>query len=164
MLMSRFRPNRPDPRSDSGAAAVEFALVVPILLILVFGIISFGIVLSQQLTLGNSARQAARYVVVQDRTCADVMNQVLASGSTVGMNPQDITVTVGVQGTNTTLCGPAQASFSNADAAKKPCVGTAVGDSVVVTARFRSSVSIPLLISDPAFDLSSRGVFRCEYR
>lgn len=162
--MNYFRAKRHDPRADSGAAAVEFALVVPILLILVFGIISFGIVLSQKLTLGNSARQAARYVVTQDRTCADVMSQVLASGSTVGMDPADITVSVEVVGSGAPVCGPEQGAFTSADDAQRPCAGSSAGANIAVTTSFRSSLFIPLVVADPSFDLSSQGVFRCEYR
>lgn len=61
-------------RRDDGAAAVEFALVLPLLMMLVFGIISFGILFAQQLSLGNGARQGARLGVVADRTCADIVN------------------------------------------------------------------------------------------
>ena len=45
-MIARFRPRR---RSDDGASAVEFALVLPILLFLVFGIISFGTFFAQHL-------------------------------------------------------------------------------------------------------------------
>lgn len=150
-------------RRDSGAAAVEFALLVPILLILVFGIISFGIVLAQQLTLSNSARQAARFVVTQDRTCADVMNEVTSSASTIAMDASNVTVEVRTAGAGSLTCGPAQGAFSPTDAAKKPCVGTAPDSSIEVTTRYRSSLIIPLLVVNDNFTLSSRGVFRCEY-
>lgn len=46
--------------SDSGAAAVEFALLLPILLLLVFGIIDFGRALNAQITLTQAAREGAR--------------------------------------------------------------------------------------------------------
>jgi Flp pilus assembly protein TadG len=45
---------------DRGAAAVEFALVLPILLLLVFGIIDFGRALNAQLTLTQAAREGVR--------------------------------------------------------------------------------------------------------
>lgn len=45
---------------DRGAAAVEFALVLPVLLILVFGIIDFGRMLNAQITLTEAAREGAR--------------------------------------------------------------------------------------------------------
>ena len=46
--------------SDRGAAAVEFALVVPVLLIVVFGIIDFGRMLNAQLQVTEAAREGAR--------------------------------------------------------------------------------------------------------
>jgi Flp pilus assembly protein TadG len=45
---------------DRGAAAVEFALIVPILLILVFGIVDFGLAMFSQNMVGNAAREGAR--------------------------------------------------------------------------------------------------------
>lgn len=147
---------------DRGASAVEFALVAPLLIILVFGIIAFGVVLAQQLTIGNAARQAARYVVTQDRTCEQAMQQIQQSATTIGMSPANVDVTISVNGS--AVCGPAQATFSNADQGKKPCVGTSVGDAVTVEARYRTTLIIPLVVADNSFDLSSEGIFRCEYR
>ena len=45
---------------DRGAAAVEFALLLPLLLFLVFGIIDFGRALNAQITLTQAAREGAR--------------------------------------------------------------------------------------------------------
>lgn len=56
----RARPGR----GQEGAALVEFALVVPILLILVFGIIDFGLYFYNDLQLTQVARDAARYASV----------------------------------------------------------------------------------------------------
>lgn len=50
--------------AQQGAAAVEFAFVAPILLMLFFGIVSVAIVLAQQLSLNNSALQSARFAMV----------------------------------------------------------------------------------------------------
>jgi Flp pilus assembly protein TadG len=46
--------------ADRGAAAVEFALLLPMLLLLVFGIIDFGRALNAQITLTQAAREGAR--------------------------------------------------------------------------------------------------------
>lgn len=47
-------------RSDDGAVMVEFALVVPVLLMLLVGIIQFGQAYNTQLALQASAREGAR--------------------------------------------------------------------------------------------------------
>lgn len=47
-------------RGDEGANAVEFALIFPLLLVLVFGIFWGGIALNQKLTITQSAREGAR--------------------------------------------------------------------------------------------------------
>jgi len=45
---------------DRGAAAVEFALVLPMLLLIIFGLIDFGRMLNAQITLTEAAREGAR--------------------------------------------------------------------------------------------------------
>jgi Flp pilus assembly protein TadG len=49
---------------DAGAAAVEFALVLPVLLALLCGIIDFGLVFGQSLQLRNLGREAVRLAAV----------------------------------------------------------------------------------------------------
>jgi Flp pilus assembly protein TadG len=48
-------------RKENGAVAVEFAIIVPILLLLVFGIIDFGHAWFMKHVLQNSCREGARY-------------------------------------------------------------------------------------------------------
>ena len=51
-------------REDRGAALVEFALVLPILALLIFGTIEFGWAFSQSLDVRHGAREVARLFVV----------------------------------------------------------------------------------------------------
>jgi Flp pilus assembly protein TadG len=51
---------------DRGAAAVEFALIVPVLLILVFGIMEFSRLYNEQISLSNAARSAARVMAISN--------------------------------------------------------------------------------------------------
>lgn len=51
-------------RGQRGAAAVEFALIMPLLLILVFGIISYGYMLSFRQAISQGAAEGARAAAV----------------------------------------------------------------------------------------------------
>ncbi len=50
--------------SQRGSAAVEFALVLPVLIVLLFGIIEFGIILYNKAVITNASREGARYGIV----------------------------------------------------------------------------------------------------
>jgi Flp pilus assembly protein TadG len=46
---------------DEGASALEFALILPLLIVLVFGVLYGGIVLNDQLSVTQAAREGARF-------------------------------------------------------------------------------------------------------
>lgn len=73
-------------KGDEGAAAVEFALVLPILVLLLFGIIQFGIVYDAQLTITHAAREGARMAAVGGDVAAAVAAQ------TVGLDQSKVTL------------------------------------------------------------------------
>jgi Flp pilus assembly protein TadG len=52
--------SRKRARGDRGAAAVEFALVVPLLFALVFGMIDFGWAINRYTVLNNATREGVR--------------------------------------------------------------------------------------------------------
>ena len=54
---TKVRENKPTNR---GQALIEFAMVVPLLAILLFGIIQYGFIFSAYMTLRHSAHQTAR--------------------------------------------------------------------------------------------------------
>ena len=51
-------------KNERGASAVEFALILPILVILVFGIIEFGIAYNNYISITHAAREGARLAAV----------------------------------------------------------------------------------------------------
>ncbi|MDT8420468.1 MAG: TadE/TadG family type IV pilus assembly protein [Desulfuromonadales bacterium] len=65
--------------NERGAAAVEFALILPLLLLLVFGGVEFGLVLFNKQVLTNASREAARagIVVVSEDPDTGVISRVL---------------------------------------------------------------------------------------
>jgi Flp pilus assembly protein TadG len=56
------------PRRERGAAAVEMAIVLPVLLMIIFGIVDFGRMLNAQVTLTEAAREGARSAAVGQTT------------------------------------------------------------------------------------------------
>jgi Flp pilus assembly protein TadG len=48
-------------RSDRGAALIEFAIIFPILAMLVFGMLTGGIVMNKRMSVTHATREAARY-------------------------------------------------------------------------------------------------------
>jgi hypothetical protein len=59
-LFQRLRKN------ERGAEAIEFAVALPVLLLLVFGIIEFGWIFHGYITLTGAAREGARVAVVME--------------------------------------------------------------------------------------------------
>lgn len=49
---------------ETGAVAVEFALILPLLLVLLFGIVEFGLLLYNQQVITNASREGARFGIV----------------------------------------------------------------------------------------------------
>jgi Flp pilus assembly protein TadG len=76
-----------DPR-DRGATAVEFALLLPVLLLLLFGIIDFGRALNAQVTLTQAAREGARLAALGQ---SNVVSRTQAAAT--GLSPVTVTVT-----------------------------------------------------------------------
>jgi Flp pilus assembly protein TadG len=145
-----------DDRRDRGASAVEFALVMPIFIMLLFGIVSFGMVFAQELALSNGARQAARFGVVEGRTCGELTTEARNASQSLGMVAADVSVDVKRGHTAagaTAICG---------NTANNPCEGSAANDSLFVTTSYTSNLMIPLVVTKDV-ELTEEGIFRCEY-
>ncbi len=56
---------------EEGAAAVEAALIISVLVALVFGVIEFGTTLWQWNTMTLAVEETGRYVMVNNKTCND---------------------------------------------------------------------------------------------
>ena len=65
---------------------MELAVVLPLLLTIVFGIIEFGWVFMVRETLVNSSREGCRVAVLQGSTEQDIRDQVSASMNPTGLS------------------------------------------------------------------------------
>jgi len=88
-----------------GQSLVEFAVILPIFLLLVMGIVDFGWGLKSWISVTNAAREAARYGAVNcstgTATTADVQQRAIDTGSGLGLTSSDVTVTNCETGTTT---------------------------------------------------------------
>lgn len=140
----RIRTSR-DGRGDRGAAAVEFALVMIPLLIVVGGIVNLGVAFANQISLDNAVRQAARAVVVDSGRTATPSTIVANEYRPITSDP-DPTVTT-----------PLRAS----------CEGSSLGDSLSVRAEVTSEFlfpwPLPEILLPGEVRLNSQAEFQCEY-
>ena len=88
-------------KGDRGASLVEFAMVMPFLLVLLFGVIDFGWTLSQNMDLRSTANFGARAASVSevsgsnaDDRLADLVAQIQARASQLDEGSVEVAVAV----------------------------------------------------------------------
>lgn len=127
-------------RRDSGAAAVEFALVSTLLVSLLLGIIAFGFALYKQQSALHAAREGARLAAVGVSNCTTFQNEVAERGTGANIPAGDVTLAY------TDLNGG----------------GPGPGDSVTVTVPFEIDLSIVGFLGFDSFDATQKGTARVE--
>ncbi len=105
--MNRRRTHAAD---DRGAVAVEFALVLPILLLLVFGIIDVGYMLNRDTMINNVSRDAAR-VASLGGTYSEVSTVVQRDLATYGLPASATTVTIDCLTVAGAACGATSSTY-----------------------------------------------------
>jgi Flp pilus assembly protein TadG len=72
-------------KSERGAELIEFALVLPLLMLIVLGIADFGFLFQRMQVMTNAAREGARIAVLQGYASADVEARAKAFVQTGGV-------------------------------------------------------------------------------
>lgn len=80
-------------KSEKGQAMVEFALILPILLLIICGIIDFGWMFYNQLSLDNACREGARYSVVNSDIATTQIEQHIKN-TFKGPNADDLEISI----------------------------------------------------------------------
>lgn len=151
-------------RGSDGAAAVEFALVLPFLLILFLGITLFGVTFLEDLALSNAVRQGARLGVQKGVdapvTCSDVRDRVYASDGSLDLdgsaNPPARAHTLVIRSL------PSELEVCGSDA-ERPCLtAEANGDDRLQVELVEVAVNVPIGLV-PSLELTRSAVFTCEY-
>ncbi len=148
-------------RAPHGQALTEFALIVPLLVIVFIGVIEFGRFVLAYETLNNATREGARYAIVHggdsvcpsgpmpgggtspsscaDQSCTNVINRVVQYGFTLRLVASQVAITYGDR-----ACGTA----GNGDNAR--------GSSVTVTTNYTFSTILPVPLLHYRLSLGSR--------
>jgi Flp pilus assembly protein TadG len=86
------RRGRRGSRACRGQSLVEFAVVFPVFILLLAGMVDFGLALFSNVTIINSAREGARLAVTQTPINTTTIENRVRAMST-GLDPSDLSVT-----------------------------------------------------------------------
>ena len=84
-------------KHERGSVAVEFAILLPLFIMFVWGAIEFGLAYYTQEVLTNATREGARAGIVQavpKRTVTDIQSIVTAYVTTAGLSTTGLSTTV----------------------------------------------------------------------
>lgn len=137
-------PSLQRARDERGQAAVELALVLPILILLVFGIAWFSIGFNRKQGLQAAAREGARIGALPQTTRAEIEARVMAA--LAGSVPET---------------GSGAAAVTITPSGDQPCDLVSPGATVEVTVTAQFEFEIPLWGSRNLL-LSGKGEFKCE--
>jgi Flp pilus assembly protein TadG len=141
--------------NDEGAVLIEFAIVIGLFFLLVFGMVDFGLAINTKTQMNNAGREGARLGTVNlDATAVDDRVREAAAN----LDQTILAVTVTCQNPDDTPCdGPGfpAGDLRNGEA----------GDSIIVTLDYRYDMITPLpgfIDSDNRIDLQTVTEMRIE--
>lgn len=100
--MKAVRAGRPH-RRGAGQTLVEFAMVLPIAVLIVLGLFDLGRAVFTYNTLAQAARQAARVAIV-NQDMSDVADQAISSAPSLGLTASNVDVCFKDSGTSQPDC------------------------------------------------------------
>ncbi len=87
-------PHLTKPDARRGALTVEMALITPVLLALIFGVMQVGYAFMVQHALQDAARQGCRTAVLRTRSNAAVVTAIQSLLQQEGLSPSKTTTTI----------------------------------------------------------------------
>jgi Flp pilus assembly protein TadG len=108
-------------KNEKGQSLVEFAIILPILLLLLFGIAEFGIMLNSYLTIQNVAREGARLGIIGGSD-VEIISLIRTTSPNLTSSDMSITIT------------PSEISRRS-------------GDTLTVTVAYKYHMTVPIISS-----------------
>ncbi|NCO65393.1 MAG: pilus assembly protein TadG [Candidatus Aquicultor secundus] len=142
MSTIRFKRSLTSLHNENGASAVEFAIVLPLLLTLILGIMQFGLIFFNYISITHAAREGARWAALEQPD-ADVRAKV--KNSIPGLSLADTDIDISPAGDRSGL----------------------IGEQVAVTVHYKTPIIAPLIgtaigIAGPDITLSNIATQRIE--
>ena len=162
LIKRKYRPK--GERTEEAQALVEFALAMPVLLLIVFGVMAFGHLFFTYIIGVSASREAVRYGatvgnsvngIPRYQDCTEIRNAAVRAGSMVNVNPANVAAFYDH--------GPGTSIFFVCGGAGLPSV--ALGDRINVTVTVNYTPFIPLvqMPTIPIVVTSSRSVVKDLY-
>jgi hypothetical protein len=158
MTKKTEKPNKFGQRQLCGQAMAEFALVLPILLMVIYGFLEVGRLLFTYASVTNASREAARYAsayglntndVPRYQDCAGIRESAKRTGFLLGLQDTDITIEYDH--------GPETTVFDVCDGEEDTSVELGCGDRVIVTVVEDFTPIVPLVPLKPMHIDSASG-------
>lgn len=130
---------RPSGRRDpaAGQSVVEFAMVIPMIMLLILGALDLGRAVYTYNTLAQAAREGNRVAIVNQAT-TDVRSRAIASAASLGLSSSNVDVCFKTSATSQRNC----ASPSTDDC---PQPSRSIGCLAIVTARVTYQPMTPVV-------------------
>lgn len=141
-----MRPNRTRPGHRSAQALVEFAVVLPILLLLMIGLVNLGILVNAQIVLTQAAWEGARAgATINDPTVGDDEIIGAVRRAAASLNPDGVLIEI----------DPAQSDYPRDEPAPLPR-----GYPLAVRLEYPLTLNLPFTVTIP---VRAEAVSRMEY-
>jgi len=136
-------------RDESGASALEFALILPVMMLSLFAIIQFGIAINNYVEITSGTSAGARVLSVSRGSATPYTSSVAAFASAAPNINATITMSV-----NGTACG--------ADGACQTLLNTAASQPIIVSATYPCNLTNMGYAFVPNCQLTSQTTERAE--
>jgi Flp pilus assembly protein TadG len=125
--------------SRRGQSLVEFALVLPVLIVVLMAIFDFGFGIYTYNVLSNAAREGARYGIIATKTDTQIKNTVISKAVGVPLNASQITIT---PSPTRTSGGTITVRITYPFAPITPLIGQVFGPSGVLTLTAQATMNV----------------------
>jgi Flp pilus assembly protein TadG len=143
-------------RKSRGQSLVEFAMILPVITLVVLGLLDLGRAVFTYNTLSQAARQANRTAIV-DQDTDRVKAMAIAAAPTIGLTPSNVTVCFKTQDSTQTNCSSPTTDNCPSSVRTMGCLA------IVTTSMSYTPMTPVISIFWPSIALTSTSVGRIDY-